>query len=155
MGHPTHDRRKSLSRLHQPPTPAIEPQMPEWKPRNTARARDHRNTATPAERLLWRYLAGSKLGAKFSRQMPVGPFFADFLCRSARLVIELDGASHDFQPERDTLRDRWFAENGYRILRFTNEAVLRDPEAVAVMIREELARLAQPDERALRARAHP
>ena len=55
--------------------------MPEWKPRNTERARELRNAATPAERALWRYLARSQLGAKFSRQMPVGPFYADFLCR--------------------------------------------------------------------------
>ncbi len=55
--------------------------MPEWKQRDTERARELRNAATPTERALWRYLSRSQLGAKFSRQMQVGPYFADFLCR--------------------------------------------------------------------------
>ena len=59
-------------------------------------------------------------------------------------MVELDGFSHDVQPGRDTARDRWFAERGYRVLRFTNEDVLRDPEAVAIAIREALTGLAHP-----------
>ncbi len=118
--------------------------MPEWTPRNTQRARELRKAATPAERLLWRYLARGQLGAKFSRQMPIGPFFADFLCREHKLVVELDGVSHDRQPERDGARDRWLAAEGYRTLRFTNADVLRDPEAVAIAIRHEVERLAAP-----------
>ncbi len=78
--------------------------------------------------------------------MPVGPFYADFLCRERKLVVELDGFSHDLQPERDAARDRWFAEHSYRVLRFTNEDVLRDPEAVAIAVREALSRLAHPTE---------
>ena len=118
--------------------------MPEWKSRDTRRARELRNAATPAERRLWRYLARSQLGAKFSRQMPVGPFFADFLCRELKLVVELDGFSHDLRPERDAARDRWFADRGYRVLRFANADVLRDPEGVARAIQAEVARLAHP-----------
>ena len=118
--------------------------MPEWKPRDTRRARELRNAATPAERRLWRWLARSQLGAKFSRQMPVGPFFADFLCRELRLVVELDGFSHDLRPERDAARDRWFVGRGYRVLRFANADVLRDPESVARAIQAEVARLAHP-----------
>ncbi|MCP9221592.1 DUF559 domain-containing protein [Erythrobacter sp. LQ02-29] len=67
--------------------------MPDWNPRNTKRARELRRAATPAERKLWPYLARSALGAKFSRQMPVGPWYVDFLCRELKLAIELDGAS--------------------------------------------------------------
>jgi BirA family biotin operon repressor/biotin-[acetyl-CoA-carboxylase] ligase len=118
--------------------------MPEWKPRNTKRARELRNSATPAERLLWRYLSRSQLGVKFSRQMPVGPFYADFLCRDRKLVIELDGFSHDVQPGRDAFRDRRLAGQGYRVLRFTNQDVLRNPEGVATAIALELSRLAHP-----------
>ncbi len=114
---------------------------PEWKPRDTARARALRNAATPAERLLWRYLARSQLGARFSRQMPVGPFFADFLCRTRKLVVERDGFSHDLRPEHDAARDRWFAARGYRVLRFTNAEVLGNAEGVATAIRLELERL--------------
>lgn len=64
------------------------------------------------ERRLWRYLSGGALGAKFSRQMPVGPYFADFLCRDLRIVVELDGHSHDLRPEYDAARDRFMTEAG-------------------------------------------
>ncbi len=115
--------------------------MADWKPRNTQRARTLRNAATPAERLLWQYLFRSQHGAKFSRQMPVGPWFADFLCRELALVIELDGFSHDFQPERDQRRDGWMHEHGYRVLRFSNHDVLENAEGVVTVIREAIAGL--------------
>ena len=108
-------------------------------PRDTIRARELRNNATPAERLLWRYLSRSELGAKFSRQMPVGPYFADFLCRSRRLVVELDGVSHDREPARDAARDRFMADAGYRVLRFTNAEVFGNTEGVVLAIRAALA----------------
>ncbi|MBA4765289.1 MAG: endonuclease domain-containing protein [Erythrobacter sp.] len=105
--------------------------MPEWKLRNTARARELRNAATPAERRLWEYLAKGQLGAKFSRQMPIGPWFADFLCRELDLVIEIDGFSHDVQPYRDLQRDADLQARGYSVLHFGNEEVMQDAEAVA------------------------
>lgn len=109
-----------------------------FKPRDTVRARALRNAATPAERLLWQYLSRSQLGAKFSRQMPVGPYFADFLCRSTRLVVELDGFSHDCEPQRDVVRDRAMAAWGYRVLRFTNAEVMGNVEGVVAAIRAAL-----------------
>jgi BirA family biotin operon repressor/biotin-[acetyl-CoA-carboxylase] ligase len=112
--------------------------MPTFRPRNTTRARDLRNAATPAERILWRHLARSQLGVKFSCQMPVGPFFADFLCRERRLVVELDGISHDREPERGASRDAWMQVNGYRVLRFTNRDVLSNVEGVVRAIRRAL-----------------
>ena len=115
--------------------------MPDWKPRDTDRARSLRRVATPAERVLWQFLARSQLGAKFSRQMPVGPFFADFLCRELALVIELDGHSHDVAPERDVSRDRWMAEHGFTVLRFTNADVHGNVEGVVTVIRLEVERL--------------
>ena len=115
--------------------------MPDWKHRNTARARSLRRTATPAERALWRYLSRSRLGAKFSRQMPVGPFFVDFLCRELKLVVELDGFSHDLRVEQDVERDQWFLSQGYRLLRFTNEDVLGDTEGAAQAVQLEVERL--------------
>jgi very-short-patch-repair endonuclease len=115
--------------------------MPEWKARNTLRARTLRRAATPAERKLWTYLSRNQCGARFNRQMPVGPFFADFLCRELKLVVELDGISHDRAPERDNARDRHLAAEGYRILHFTNRQVLANAEGVAEAIREEITRL--------------
>ena len=76
--------------------------------------------------------------------MQVGPFFADFLCRELKLVVELDGFSHDLRVERDAARDRWFAGKGYRVLRFGNADVLRDAEGVARAVQAEVARLAHP-----------
>ncbi len=115
--------------------------MPDWKPRDTTRARSLRRAATPAERALWVYLARSQLGTRFSRQMPVGPYFADFLCRELALVVELDGHSHDVAPERDVRRDAWMAEHGFTVLRFANDDVHQNVEGVATAIRAEVERL--------------
>lgn len=115
--------------------------MPDWKPRNTERARVLRREATPAERALWVFLSRSQTGAKFSRQMPVGPWFADFLCRELSLVVELDGFSHDVAPERDGPRDAWMAAHGFTVLRFTNDDVRENTEGVAFAIRQEIKRL--------------
>jgi len=82
--------------------------------------------------------------------MPVGPFFADFLCRELRLVIECDGISHDLSPERDKARDRWMTAEDYRVLRFTNAEVLGNVEGVVAVIRDAIARL-----RALQAHPQP
>ena len=115
--------------------------MPEWKPRNTQRARSLRRQATPAERALWVQLSRNQLGAKFSRQMPVGSYYADFICRELKLIIECDGVSHDRAPECDAVRDRWMSEHGYTVLRFTNADVLRNLEGVVLAIRAEIGRL--------------
>ncbi len=109
--------------------------MPNWQPRNTKRARHLRREATPAERALWKHLSRSQQGAKFSRQMPIGPYFADFLCRDLKLVVELDGHSHDVAPERDVERDQWMQSEGYTVLRFTNSQVRDIIEGVVTAIR--------------------
>ena len=124
--------------------------MPDWSPRDTARARSMRRAATPAERALWVHLARSQSGAKFSRQMPVGPYFADFLCRELALVVELDGHSHDVAPQRDARRDAWMAAHGFTVLRFTNADVDGNVEGVVIAIRAEVDRL-----RGLKESAHP
>jgi Uncharacterized protein conserved in bacteria len=84
---------------------------------------------------LWVFLSRGLLGAKFSRQMPVGPFYADFLCCELSLVVELDGFSHDVSPEHDMRRDRWMAEHGFTVLRFTNDDVRDNAEGVVAAIR--------------------
>jgi BirA family biotin operon repressor/biotin-[acetyl-CoA-carboxylase] ligase len=124
--------------------------MPDWKPRDTTRARRLRREATPAERALWAFLARSQLGAKFSRQMPVRPWFADFLCRELSLVVELDGFSHDLDRTRDARRDAWMAEHGLTVLRFTNDDVRENVEGVVSAIQLEVER-----QRGLKGSAHP
>jgi very-short-patch-repair endonuclease len=82
---------------------------------------------TLAETMLWRVLRCSRLaGYKFRRQVPVGIYVADFLCLEKRLIVELDGASHDDLDQRahDQRRDAWLQRNNYRILRIPNDLVI-------------------------------
>ncbi|RSU58155.1 endonuclease domain-containing protein [Sphingobium yanoikuyae] len=111
-----------------------------FKPRNTVRAKALRNTAPAAERLLWQQLRSKKLGYKFSRQMPVGPYFADFLCRELKLIVELDGESHDFRPVYDAQRTEYCIAHGYQILRFSNADVMENLEGVVTHIKTTLAK---------------
>ena len=73
--------------------------------------------------------------------MPVGPYYADFLCRELKLVIELDGHSHDIAPERDTARDEWMQSEGYTVLRFTNTEVYENIEGVVITIRSKIVEM--------------
>ncbi len=94
---------------------------------------------TRAETLLWRYIKAHRIeGLGFRRQATVGNYVADFVCHSARLIVELDGESHDFESRQktDRRRDAWFESQGYAVLRFTNEQVLRELEGVVHVIRE-------------------
>jgi len=116
-----------------------------FEPRNTRRARDLRQQATPAEIKLWQSLSKNQLdGFKFSRQIPIGPYFADFVCRSAKLVVEIDGPSHDVQVEYDCVRTEWIEAQGYRLIRFTNGDVMQNLEGVLVMIGEVLTDMSLP-----------
>ncbi|WP_363348254.1 endonuclease domain-containing protein [Methylocystis echinoides] len=92
------------------------------------RARELRRAQTPAEERLWNKLRGRRLGGfKFVRQAPIGPFFADFLCREQGLVVEIDGATHstDEELQRDARRSAFIEALGYRILRFPMGCVRR------------------------------
>src|SRR4051812_35005817 len=87
------------------------------------RARRLRREAPITERRLWDLLRGRRLeGLKFRRQVPVGPYVADFLCLRHRLIVEADGPLHD--PARDAVRDAWLGTQGFRVLRFTNSEVM-------------------------------
>ncbi len=91
-------------------------------------ARRLRNDMPETERRLWSRLRLRQLGGfRFRRQHTIGPFIADFVCVEAMLVVELDGTQHgrDDAPARDAARDRFIEEQGYVVLRFWNEAVVR------------------------------
>ena len=89
--------------------------------RPTERARDLRNDATNAEQMLSRQLKGSRLkGLKFSRQMPIAGYFADFVCRSHKLMVELDGSQHVEGQPHDDARTKQLEAAGYRVIRFWN-----------------------------------
>ena len=79
--------------------------------------------------------------------MPVGPYFADFLCRELMLVVEIDGFSHEMRQEADATRTQVIEAVGYRVLRFTNAEVLGNAEGVALAIQavvQEVRLLAHP-----------
>src|SRR5579863_2195755 len=94
--------------------------------RQRGRAKQLRQTMTRAETLLWRYLKANRIdGLGFRRQVPIRNYIADFICLSARLIVELDGESHDFEERQkaDQNRDAFFAAAGFHVLRFSNEQV--------------------------------
>src|SRR3954463_16673382 len=116
---------------------------------NVPVARELRTRQTSAEVMLWEELRNRRLaGLKFRRQHPIGPFIVDFCCPDRRLAIELDGAVHTTQQERDAEREILLVAAGYRVLRFSNEALLADLEAILEIIRTvaeaEPSRPAQP-----------
>ena len=99
-----------------------------------SRARQLRHTMTDAEHALWRILRNRQFaGVKFRRRVSIGPYIADFICFDARLVIEADGGQHN-KSCADMARDAWFAAEGFRVLRFWNNDILKNPEGVAFVI---------------------
>jgi very-short-patch-repair endonuclease len=99
------------------------------------RAKELRQTMTPAERILWERLRNRQLaGLKFRRQHPVGTSIVDFYCAEVRLVIEVDGGVHLGQAEADANRSRELEIQGYRVIRFTNEQIEADLEGVLSVI---------------------
>lgn len=112
--------------------------------RLTGLARALRRDMTEAERKLWYILRSRRFsGVKFRRQVPVGPYLADFLCYEARLIVEADGSQHAESP-RDLRRDAWLAQNGFRILRFWNHEILSSRQMVEDTIHAALFSAQQP-----------
>jgi very-short-patch-repair endonuclease len=107
-----------------------------------ARAREMRNNPTEPEKWLWRGLSRNQAGAKFRRQAVIPPFIADFLCPALRLVIEVDGDTHD--AATDAPRDARLSELGYRVLRFTNADVIGNIDGVFAVISDTVEALRAP-----------
>lgn len=89
-----------------------------------------RKEMTDAERKLWHRLRGNQLGAKFRRQHPFEDYILDFVCLELRLVIEVDGAQHAQATAKDAARTSTLEHAGFRVLRFWNNEVLTQTEAV-------------------------
>ena len=105
------------------------------------RARRLRETANDAERRLWRYLRRYPLqGSHFRRQVPIGPYVADFACMAARLLIELDGSQHSNRANRlrDEARTRWLENEGYRVIRVWNNEIIQNIDGVMEKIYAEI-----------------
>lgn len=101
------------------------------------RALQHRNYPTQAEAVLWEYLKGNRLGAKFRRQHLIGQYIPDFVCLSKQLIVEVDGGYHFIGDQiiSDEQRTAYLESFGYHVIRFTNEEVLADTQNVLQKIR--------------------
>jgi adenine-specific DNA-methyltransferase len=103
------------------------------------KARELRKNLTETERFLWRHLRLRQLGSfKFRRQQPIGRYIVDFVCFEKQLIIEVDGGQHSEQVTYDSERNAWLEGQGVRILRFWNNQVLTETEAVIETIVAEL-----------------
>jgi very-short-patch-repair endonuclease len=116
-----------------------DPNEPRLGRTNFKRARDLRARATWAEIKLWSAIRRKQIGGfRFRRQFSIGPYFADFVCLPARLVVEVDGGQHS-EPGAmayDAKRTAWFEREEFRVMRFTNHEVLAHLDAVVGKIGE-------------------
>jgi very-short-patch-repair endonuclease len=104
--------------------------MPRVRATIRNRARRLRKELTPPERRLWQILRCKQLyGWHFRRQHPIPPYIVDFACLAARLVIEAYGVGHD-RDGPDRVRDAKIKAAGWRIVRFWNNEILRNPDGV-------------------------
>jgi very-short-patch-repair endonuclease len=98
-----------------------------------ATAKRLRKNLTEAEKRLWYFLRAHRFqGLKIRRQTPIGPYVVDFVSFQHRLVIEVDGGQHGV--EADIKRDDWLKSEGFRVLRFWNNDVLKHTEVVLTEI---------------------
>ena len=106
------------------------------------KAKENRNNPTEAEAALWSQLRNKQLdGYKFRQQHLIGDFIVDFVCLSKKLVIEVDGGIHKETKEYDEERTKILADRGFEVLRFKNEEVLGDIDAVLEQVSNNLAQL--------------
>jgi very-short-patch-repair endonuclease len=103
--------------------------------RPTARSRELRRNPTEAEKRLWRRLSARQVGeTRFNRQFPIGPFICDFVSRTAKLIIEVDGGQHAVRSEADAQRTAYLRSRGHRVIRFWNNDVLENTDSVVEAI---------------------
>jgi very-short-patch-repair endonuclease len=109
------------------------------QPWQTNRSRVLRANSPSAEKVLWARLRNRQIdGHKFVRQLPIGPYFADFACRNLMLVIEIDGETHhtDAQLSHDHVREAHLRDAGFHVIRFANSHVYDELEGVLRTIAE-------------------
>ena len=105
--------------------------------KSTTTARNLRKRLTDTERLLWSQLRAKQIeGFKFRRQAPIGKYIVDFVCYDQRLIVEVDGGQHSENVDEDKIRDKWLREQGYKVLRFWNNEVLKNMEGVLETIKD-------------------
>ena len=111
--------------------------------KKTEFAKTRRKEPTEAESLLWSALRNRKLaGYKFRREAVIDPYVVDFLCQEQRLIVEVDGSSHDHRGEYDLNRERELGLKGYSVIRFSHQNVMANLLAV---IKKKEKCLKEPD----------
>jgi leucyl-tRNA synthetase len=105
---------------------------------------DNRKNPTIAEDKIWQALRNSKLGFKFRRQHAIDRYIVDFICLEVKLVVEIDGPIHEYQKREDVERTKFIEQEGFKVIRFTNDEVLGDIEEVLRKIKIELLAKAVP-----------
>ena len=104
-----------------------------------ARSRKLRNKQTIAEQKLWRSLRNKQInGNKFRRQFVIGNYIVDFICLNKRLSIEIDGGQHMDNAAYDLKRDKWLKSQNFKVLRFWNNQIMNEMDAVLEVISESL-----------------
>jgi very-short-patch-repair endonuclease len=93
-----------------------------------------RKGMTDAERCLWQRLRGEQLGVKFRRQHAFENYVLDFVCMDRRLVVEVDGSQHAEDVVYDEMRTKHLNDAGFKVLRFWNNEVLAQTDAVVQVI---------------------
>lgn len=104
-----------------------------------------RKDATDAERKLWMQLRRRQVGGRrFRRQHPLGPYIVDFVCLEVKLIVEIDGGQHADAVATDAQRTQWLEQRGFRVVRYWNNEVLGNTEAVLERIAELLEAHSKP-----------
>ena len=107
----------------------------------TILARNLRKNATIQERRLWNLLKNRQFhNLKFKRQQPIGDYIVDFICKEAKIIIEIDGGQHN-EPENieyDKTRNKYLNNLGYKVIRFWNNEIYENIEGVVLRLREEI-----------------
>ncbi len=105
-----------------------------------------RHQSSPIEDKLWSALRNKQLnGVKFARQVVIGPYIADFVARSFKLIVELDGDSHGNQASYDAVRTGYLVQKGYRVIRFANSDIAGNMNGVLEAIARELTSTPLPN----------
>ena len=107
----------------------------------TILARNLRKNSTFQERRLWNLLKNRQFhNLKFKRQQPIGDYIVDFICKEAKIIIEIDGGQHN-EPENieyDKTRTEYLNNLGYKVIRFWNNEIYENIEGVVLRLKEEI-----------------
>ena len=112
-----------------------------YNPHNLKNAKEMRSNMTPAETKMWRILRGKRFqDLKYKRQVLIGNYIVDFLCEDKKIIIEIDGGQHneELNIQSDKNRTRYLENNGYKVLRFWNNEVMKNIDGVMEVIFREV-----------------